>query len=131
MRILFDSCCPRPLRKYLSGHEVTTAQELGWEELKNGELLQRAQEQFDVMISTDSNIEYQQRLPAYGIALIVLRSLSGQVAELTQIMPDCLKALSVVQQTVYKDKFFGKSENAVIIENLPMRHCETCGESYI
>ena len=98
MRILFDSCCPRPLRKYLSGHEVTTAQELGWEELRNGELLQRAQAQFDVMISTDSNIEYQQRLPDYGITLIVLRSVSGQVAELAQLMPDCLKALSVIQQ---------------------------------
>jgi len=33
-------------------------------------------------------------------------------------------------KTVYKDKLFGKSENAVIIENLPVRHCETCGESY-
>ena len=98
MRILFDSCCPRPLRNYLSGHEVTTAQELGWEELRNGELLQRAQAQFDVMISTDSNIEYQQRLPDYGITLIVLRSVSGQVAELAQLMPDCLKALSVIQQ---------------------------------
>jgi hypothetical protein len=98
MRILFDSCCPRPSRKYLSGHEVTTAQELGWEELRNGELLQRVQAQFDVMISTDSNIEYQQRLQDYGIALIVLRSVSGQVAELAQLMPDCLKALSVIQR---------------------------------
>src|SRR5262245_18715749 len=98
MRNLFDSCCPRPLRKYLSGHDVTTAQELGWEELRNGELLQRAQAQFDVMISTDSNIEYQQRLPDYGIALIVLRSVSGQVVELARLMPDCLKVLSVIQK---------------------------------
>jgi hypothetical protein len=84
MKILFDSCSPRPLRNHLVGHEVTTAQELGWEALKNGELLRRAQAQFDVLISTDSNIEYQQQLPDYDIALIVLRSVSGQVSELTQ-----------------------------------------------
>ena len=60
--------------------------------------MQRAQAQFEVMISTDSNIEYQQRLPDYGIALIVLRSVSGQVVELAKLMPDCLKALSVIQQ---------------------------------
>ena len=97
MKILFDSCTPRPLRKYLIGHEVITAQELGWEALKNGELLRRVQAQFDVLISTDSNIEYQQQLPDYDIALIVLRSVSGQVSELTQLMQDCLKALAVIQ----------------------------------
>jgi hypothetical protein len=97
MKILFDACCPRPLRKFLSPHEVTTAQELGWEGLKNGALLEKAQAQFDAMISTDSNIEYQQQLTNYSIALIVLRSVSGQVDELAELMPDCLKALEVVQ----------------------------------
>ncbi|MBS1788019.1 MAG: hypothetical protein JST85_09870 [Acidobacteria bacterium] len=97
MKILFDSCCPRPLRKYLSEHEVTTAQELGWETLKNGELLWNAQVEFDVMITTDSNIEYQQQLPDYEIALIVLRSVSGQVSELTTLMPNCVKALEVIR----------------------------------
>lgn len=97
MKILFDACCPRPLRKHLSGHEITTAQEMNWGELQNGDLLNQAQAQFDVLISTDSNIEYQQQLPQYDIALIVLRSLTGRVAELKLLMPDCLKALEVIQ----------------------------------
>lgn len=97
MKILFDACCPRPLRKYLTPHEVTTAQELNWEELKNGALLEKAQARFDVMLSTDSNIEYQQQLTNYSIALIVLRSVTGQVIELAELMPDCLKALEVVK----------------------------------
>ena len=77
MKILFDACCPRPLRKYLPDHEVVTAQEMGWSDRQNGALLKAAQAQFDVMISTDSNIAYQQQLPGYDIALIVLRSKSG------------------------------------------------------
>ncbi|MEP7337686.1 MAG: hypothetical protein ABI977_08055 [Acidobacteriota bacterium] len=72
MKILFDACCPRPLRKHLSDHEVRTAQEMGWRRLRNGDLLAQAQTLFDVMISTDSNIEYQQPLPEYDIGLIVL-----------------------------------------------------------
>ncbi|MGH9753282.1 MAG: DUF5615 family PIN-like protein [Blastocatellia bacterium] len=98
MKILFDACCPRPLRTFLAPHEVTTAKELGWEGLKNGALLEKAQAQFDVMVSTDSNIEYQQQLTNYSIALIVLRSVSGQVTELAEIAPDCLKALEVILQ---------------------------------
>lgn len=98
MRILFDACCPRPLRKYLPNHEVVTAQEMGWGELKNGKLLEQAQAQFGVMLSTDSNIEYQQELKNYQIALIVLRSVSGQVTELAELMPDCLKAIEIIQQ---------------------------------
>lgn len=96
MKILFDACCPRPLRKYLPDHQVITAQEMGWGDLKNGALLARAQAEFAVMISTDSNIEYQQHLPDYKIALIILRSVSGQVAELIELMPDCEKALQAV-----------------------------------
>lgn len=70
---------------------------MGWEELQNGDLLNQAQAQFEALISTDSNIQYQQQLPQYNIALIVLRSMTGRVAELEQLMPDCLKALEVIQ----------------------------------
>lgn len=97
MKILFDACCPRSLRKHLPGHDITTAQEAGWEALRNGVLLQQAQGEFDVMISIDSNIEYQQQLPDYNIALIVLRSLTGRMPDLLSLVPDCLQALEVIQ----------------------------------
>ncbi len=97
MNILFDACCPRKLRKYLPEHEVVTAQERGWGKLKNGLLLAQAQHEFEVLISIDSNIEYQQQLPDYDIALIVLRSVTGRVVELAQLMPDCQQALKVIR----------------------------------
>lgn len=99
MKILFDACCPQPLRKHFPEHEVTTAQEMGWRELRNGELLAKAQALFDVMISTDSNIEYQQRLPDYEIGLIVLRSVTGKVSELATLMPQCHQALQIIQSS--------------------------------
>lgn len=98
MKILFDVCCPRPLRTFLPGHEVLTAQEMGWRRLQNGNLLAQAQTLFDVMISTDSNIEYQQSLPDYEISLIVLRSVTGRIPELLTLIPDCLQAIQEIQK---------------------------------
>lgn len=61
MRVLFDQNVPKALRRYLSEHEVTRARELGWEELTNGALLKVAEERgFDVLISSDQSLAYQQ-----------------------------------------------------------------------
>ena len=72
MNILFDGCVPRPLRKYLIGHNVKTAQENNWSELRNGDLLQAAENQFDVFVTSDKNIRYQQNLAGRRIAITVL-----------------------------------------------------------
>ena len=77
MRVLFDQGTPVPLRQSLSGHNVSTAYELGWATLKNGELLQSAEDQgFEVLITTDTNLRYQQNLAARRIAVIVLSTTS-------------------------------------------------------
>jgi predicted nuclease of predicted toxin-antitoxin system len=77
MRILFDQGTPVPLRKALTNHEVTTAYERGWSELKNGELLNAAEEEgFEVFVTTDSNLKYQQNLQSRRIAIIVLTTTS-------------------------------------------------------
>ena len=60
MRILFDQGTPVPLRRYLSGHTVSTAYEMGWSDLANGDLLAKAESQFDLMMTTDQNLRYQQ-----------------------------------------------------------------------
>lgn len=73
MRILFDQGTPAPLRRYLGGHEVVTLYERGWSGLKNGELLDAAeQDGFDVLVTTDSNMRYQQNLTGRRIAIVVL-----------------------------------------------------------
>lgn len=77
MRILFDQGTPVPLRKFLEKHQVSTAYELGWSQLTNGDLLNAAeQEAFDVFITTDKNLQYQQNLTTRKIAIIVLSSTS-------------------------------------------------------
>lgn len=73
MRLLFDQGTPLPLRTYLSDHTVFTAFEKGWSELENGELLAAAEsEGFDVLITTDQSLRYQQNLSERKIAVIAL-----------------------------------------------------------
>jgi hypothetical protein len=76
VRIVFDQGTPAPLRLALDGHEVSTAFELGWSTLDNGALLAAAEGEFDLMISTDRNLKYQQDLPRRDLALLVLPTTS-------------------------------------------------------
>ena len=72
MRILFDECVPWPLRSLLAGHECKTAQQMGWKSIKNGELLQLAEARFDLFLTSDQNLRYQQNLAGRRIAIIEL-----------------------------------------------------------
>lgn len=77
MHVLFDQGTPVPLRQHLTAHQVTTTFELGWNHLKNGELLQRAEESgFSVLVTTDQNLRYQQNLTGRKIAIVVLTTTS-------------------------------------------------------
>lgn len=77
MKILFDQGTPVPLRRYLSGHTVDTAYERGWSELSNGDLLTTAEsENYDLLITTDQNLRYQQNFVGRQIAIVVLLSTS-------------------------------------------------------
>ena len=73
MRVLFDQGTPVPLRQSLTHHEVVTAYERGWAQLKNGELLDAAERDgFEALITTDLNLQYQQNLRTRRIAVIAL-----------------------------------------------------------
>ena len=73
MRVLFDQATPVPIRPYLNGHTVTTAFQQGWDKLKNGELLAAAEKAgFEVFVTTDRNMSYQQNLANRTIAVVVL-----------------------------------------------------------
>ena len=77
MRLLFDQGTPAPLRNHLPGHIVETAYEKGWSNLKNGELLARAEsEGFDALITTDQNLRHQQNLTGRKISVVVLLTTS-------------------------------------------------------
>ncbi len=72
MRILLDACTPRPLRGYLRGHAVSTAQEMGWGQLGNGLLLDKVEAQFDAFITTDKNLKYQQGVMGRKFGVLIL-----------------------------------------------------------
>jgi hypothetical protein len=73
MRVLFDQATPVPIRSHLAGHDVRTAAQQGWDTLKNGELLAAAEaDGFDVLLTTDKNMRYQQNLAGRKIAIVVL-----------------------------------------------------------
>lgn len=92
MRILFDQGTPVPLRRHLPVHSVTTAFEQGWSDLANGELLDTAEQSgFELLVTTDRNLQYQQNLTERRIAIIVLRSTSW---------PRIQKSISTIQAAV-------------------------------
>lgn len=73
MKILFDNGTPKPIARSLTSHEISFARGIGWHELGNGELIQKAEEAgYGVLLSTDKNIRYQQNLSGRKIALVVL-----------------------------------------------------------
>ena len=72
MKILLDECVPRPLLQLLTGQETVTVQDRGWGGVKNGELLRRAKEEFDLFITSDQNIRYQQNLAGQKISILQL-----------------------------------------------------------
>jgi len=72
VKILFDQGTPLPLKRNLSKHTVATAFEKGWSRLMNGDLLAKAEQEFDVFITTDKNLKYQQNLKGRRIAVLVL-----------------------------------------------------------
>jgi predicted nuclease of predicted toxin-antitoxin system len=77
MKILFDQGTPVPLRRHLDDHEVATAAEMDWSQLTNGELLAAATEAgFEVLVTTDQNLRYQQDLKERTIAVVVLMTTS-------------------------------------------------------
>lgn len=73
MLVIFDQGTPVPIRRYLVGHNVSTAAQKGWDRLKNGELLTAAQlAGFELLLTTDKNMRYQQNLAGRKIAIVVL-----------------------------------------------------------
>ena len=79
MRVLLDECVPRALRAELPGHEVATVAEAGWAGIKNGALLQLAATRFEVLLTVDRNLEYQQKFTGLAIAVIVVHVLSNDI----------------------------------------------------
>jgi len=95
MKVLLDECVPRPLKFDFIGHAVDHVTEIGWSSIKNGKLLGLAVGAgFEVLVTTDQNLQYQQNLRNFKIGIIVLIAKSNRIDDLQPLIPE---ALNVVQ----------------------------------
>jgi hypothetical protein len=100
VRILLDECVDWRLSRDVIGHDVKTARQMGWATIKNGELLALAAQQFDVFVTVDRNLSFQQNLTAFPIAILVLRARTNRLADLRPLIPALLAALSALKPGV-------------------------------
>lgn len=95
MKILLDENLPHDLRHFLAGHEVFTVAYMGWKSAENGDLLLAAGDDgFDVMLTLDSGVEYEQNMPALPVGVLVIRCKSSKIDDLCPLVPKILSALS-------------------------------------
>ena len=95
--MLCDESVPRDVAAAVVGHDVATVQGRGWAGAKNGALLRAAREAgYEVLVTVDRNIEYQQNILASGVALVVIRTRSTRVSDLLPAVPALLEALPAV-----------------------------------
>ncbi len=97
MRLLIDECLPRALKRLLPEQECRTVQEMGWSGTRNGALLSLAEQGFDVLVTIDHGMGYEQNLANRKIALLVLSARSNQIEDLMPIVPAALAALRNIQ----------------------------------
>jgi predicted nuclease of predicted toxin-antitoxin system len=94
MRILLDEDLPRRLGTLLAGHEASTVPQSSWSGIKNGKLLALAATKFDVFLTMDGNLEYQQNLASLPIAVLVVEAVSNRMEHLVPLVPDILRELN-------------------------------------
>jgi len=97
MKILLDENLPRKLAGHLVGHECSTVVLCGWSGKKNGELLTLADPLFDVLLTLDKNLPYQQNLKTKRIAVLIVRAPSNRIQDLLPAVPACLAAIVAIQ----------------------------------
>lgn len=95
MKIIIDECVPHIVKKRLPERQIKTVQEMGWAGVKNGELLELVEAEFDVFVTSDKNLRYQQNLQKRTIAILLLPS--NQVPIVENLLPQIDKALETIK----------------------------------
>lgn len=93
MKVLLDECVDARLAREIVGHHVRTVPEAGWAGLDDRAVLEHAEKGFDAFVTTDSNIEHQQNLARFDVAVIVLRAPSNRLPDLKPLIPELLSVL--------------------------------------
>ena len=93
MKVLLDECVDWRLSRDIVGHVVKTARQMGWAAIKNGELLALASAEFDVFVTVDRSLFFQQDLASFSVSVIILRAKTNQLADLRPLVPRLLHAI--------------------------------------
>jgi predicted nuclease of predicted toxin-antitoxin system len=93
VRVLLDECLPKRLKRELVEHDTRTVPEMGWASKRNGELLALAAGRFEVFLTADRNLSFQQDVAVFDIAVVVLVARSNRFADLRQLTPQILEVL--------------------------------------
>lgn len=99
MKIIIDECVPHIVKKRLPNREIKTVQEMGWAGVKNGELLKLVKNFFDIFITSDKNLRYQQDLRNNNLAIVLLPS--NQVPIIEDLLPQIDDVLRDIEPGVY------------------------------
>ena len=94
MRVFLDECVDWRLARDIVGHDVKTARQMGWTTVKNGALLTLASQHFDVFVTVDRNLSFQQNLDSFSIAVVVLQAKTNRLADLKPLVPSLLAAVN-------------------------------------
>lgn len=99
MKILLDECVTRHLKPYLSAFEVFTVREMQWGGIKNGKLLSLCVEhQFDILLTIDKNLRFQQNMENHGLSVIIFNSRTSKLEELILFLPNFIKQIKFFQK---------------------------------
>ena len=96
MKLVLDEYIDRKLTKEFVGYEIKTVPQMGWAGTKNGKLLALVEKEFDVFITVDRNLSFQQNLSQFDIAVVVLQASSNRLMDLKPLVPKVLDILSKV-----------------------------------
>ncbi|HEV8366652.1 MAG TPA: DUF5615 family PIN-like protein [Pyrinomonadaceae bacterium] len=97
MRVLLDECVPRKLKRELANHEVETVTDYGWSGIKNGDLLKLAEAEFDVFLTVDQNLSFQQNLNNFDIGIILMVARNNRLKTLLPLIPEVQAAIEQLE----------------------------------
>jgi len=97
LKILLDEFVDCGLADHLSAHDVATVPGMGWAGIKNGELLRLAEREFDIFLTTDRSLPFQQNLSGMKMAVVVLAAKTSRLNHLIAVVPELLQKLSAAE----------------------------------
>jgi len=98
VKVLLDECVNQRLARDFIGHEVSTVEQMGWKSKENGELLALAAKAFEVFVTTDRNLSFQQNVQNLGIAVVVMTAPTNRLTDLRLIVPALLKVMPFLRK---------------------------------